>query len=150
MLVSLASIAVNYAAAYGLAKRGGLGHAGLALSTALVALFGAVVLLVLLDRRVEGLHLGKLGASAGKIAAAAALMGVACRLSSGAMGALAGAGRTARLADVAISIPLGAVVFYAVARGLRVEELEAVRAACYTALRNAPRPETGDPPTGNR
>jgi putative peptidoglycan lipid II flippase len=150
MLVSLASVAVNFAAARGLVRWGGMGHAGLALSTACAALFGAVALLVLLERRVRGLHLRKLAAGAGKIAAAAALMGVVCRLSSGAMQAAAGAGRGARLADVAISIPLGVAVFYRAARALRVEELEAVRDACYTALKNAPRPEVGDPPAGNR
>ena len=36
----------------------------------------------------------------------------------------AGAGRLAQLAAVAASIPLGAAVFYAAARALRVEELE--------------------------
>jgi putative peptidoglycan lipid II flippase len=146
MLVSVASIAVNFAAAYGCVKWGGMGHAGLALSTAAVALFGAAVLLVLLNRRIGGIGLRKLVAGAVRIAAASALMGVVCRLSSAAMHAAAGAGRLGRLADVAVSIPLGAAVFYAAARALRVEELEAVRAACYTALRNAPRPEVGDPP----
>jgi len=150
MGISLASIAVNFVAAYGSVKWGGMGHAGLALSTALVALFGAVALLGLLHRRVEGLPLRKLGASAAKILAASALMGVVCRLSSGAIQAAAGAGRGARLADVAISIPLGVAVFYVAARALGVAELEAVRAACYTALRNAPRPEVGDPPAGSR
>jgi len=108
------------------------------------------VLLVLLHRRVEGLPLRKLAPSAAKIAAASALMGVVCRLSSSAVQAAAGAGRGARLADVAISIPLGVAVFYLAARALDVAELEAVRAACYTALRNASRPEVGDPPAGSR
>jgi putative peptidoglycan lipid II flippase len=150
MLVSVASIAINFVAAYGCVKWAGMGHAGLALSTACVALFGALALLALLHRKIGGLPLRNLAASAGKIAAAAALMGVACRLSSGAIHAAAGAGRGARLADVAISIPLGVAVFYAAARALRVEELEAVRAACYTAFRNAPRPEVGDPPARSR
>ena len=47
----MASIAVNFAASYGLVKWAGIGHAGLALSTASVAVFGAVVLLVILQQR---------------------------------------------------------------------------------------------------
>jgi putative peptidoglycan lipid II flippase len=150
MLVSLASIAVNFAAAYGCVKWAAIGHAGLALSTAGVGLFGAAALLALLDRKLHGIGLRKLAAGAGRITAAAALMGVVCKLSSAAIHAAAGAGRTARLADVAVSIPLGVAVFYFAARAWGVEELEAVRTACYTALRNASRPEVGDPPARSR
>jgi hypothetical protein len=63
---------------------------------------------------------------------------------------MAGAGRLAQLAGVAVSIPFGALVFYAAARALGIRELEAVRAACYTSFRNAPRPEAGGSPPGNR
>jgi hypothetical protein len=115
-----------------------------------VALFGAAVLLGLLHRRIDGLPLRKLASSAGKIAAAAALMGVACKLSSIAIRAAMGARSHVPLADVAVSIPLGVAVFYVAARAWRVEELEAVEAACYTAFRNAPRPEVGDPPARSR
>ena len=146
MLVSMASIAVNFAASYVMVKRVGIGHAGLALSTASVAVFGAVVLLGLLQRRLQGMHLRQLAGSAWRITGAAALMGLVCHFSSVAVRAAAGTGRHAPLIDVAISIPLGVAVFYAAARALRVEELEALRAACYTALRNAPRLEAGDPP----
>ncbi|HUB82704.1 MAG TPA: murein biosynthesis integral membrane protein MurJ [Bryobacteraceae bacterium] len=151
MLVSVASIAVNFVTAWVMVKWAGIGHAGLALSTAAVAVFGAVALLVVLRRRLAGIGLRKLAASGAKIAAAAALMGVACKLSSALVHtAMAGRAHVA-LVDVAISIPLGVAVFYAAARAWRIEELEAVEAACYTALRNnAPRPEVGDPPTRNR
>jgi putative peptidoglycan lipid II flippase len=151
MLVSVASVAVNFAAAYGMVKWAGIGHAGLALSTAAVAIFGALTLLTILQRRLAGIGLRKLARSAAKIAAAAALMGVACKLSSALVHAALGARAHVALADVAISIPLGAAVFYAAARACRIEELEAVEAACYTAFRNnAPRPEVGDPPPRNR
>jgi putative peptidoglycan lipid II flippase len=146
MLVSLASIAVNFAASYFMVKRARIGHAGLALSTACVAVFGAVVLLALLRRRLHGMQLRQLAASAWKIAAAAASMGLVCHFSSVAVHMAAGTGRHAPLIDVAVSIPLGVAVFYAAARALRIEELEAARAACYTAFRNAPRFEVGDPP----
>jgi putative peptidoglycan lipid II flippase len=150
MLVSMASIVVNFAASYGMVKWAGIGHAGLALSTAAVALFGAAVLLALLHRRLDGMHLRKLAASAGKILAAAALMGIVCKLSSGLIRGAMGAASHAPLVDVAISIPLGVAVFYAAARIWGIEELEAVEAACYTAFRNAPRPDVGDPPARSR
>jgi putative peptidoglycan lipid II flippase len=150
MMVSVASIAVNFAASYGMVKWAGIGHAGLALSTAAVAVFGAVVLLALLQRRVNGIGLRKLAASASKIAASAALMGAVCKLSSGLVHAAMGARSHVPLADVAISIPLGVAVFYAAARLWGVKELEAVEAACYTAFRNALRPEVGDPPARSR
>ena len=150
MLVSLASIAVNFVAAYGMVKWAGIGHAGLALSTAAVALFGALALLALLHRRIPGMRLRQLASSAGKIAVAAALMGVVCKLSSAAIGAAMGTRNHAALVDVAISIPLGVAVFYAAARAWGVVELEAIEAACYTAFRNAPRPEVGDPPARSR
>jgi hypothetical protein len=107
------------------------------------------VLLGLLHRRLGGLDLRGLAASAGRIAAAAALMGVAAKLSSILVRAVLGAGRQAALVDVAVSIPLGVAVFYAAARAWGVKELEAVEAACYTAFRNAPRPEVGGPPAGS-
>jgi len=150
MWVSLASIGVNFIAAYGSVKWLGMGYAGLALSTALVALFGAAALLALLHRRVGALPLRELAFSAAKILAASALMGVVCRLSGGVIHTAMGAGRGARLADVAVSVPLGVAVFYVSARALGVAELEAVRAACYTALSNASRPEVGDPLAGSR
>jgi hypothetical protein len=92
----------------------------------------------------------RLGVSALRTCAAASAMAVACIASSRAVHALAGAGKAAQLADVAVSIPLGAAIFCAAAHSLRCEELKDLWAACYTAFRNAPRPEVGDPPAGNR
>ncbi|MGO9263204.1 MAG: murein biosynthesis integral membrane protein MurJ [Bryobacteraceae bacterium] len=149
-LVSVASVALNLALALALVKGAGMGHAGLALSTSLVSLAAAATLFALLSARIHGIGGRALAASAVKIAAASALMALVCRVSSSWVHAALGAGRAAHLADVAVSIPLGAAVFYAAARALAVPELEAVRTACYTALRNAPRPEVGDPPAGNR
>jgi putative peptidoglycan lipid II flippase len=150
MLVSAASVAINFGAAWGLLKWAGLGHAGLALSTSIVALFGAAALFALLRVRIQGLHGKTLARSAAKITAAAAIMGAVCRTSSHGIHALLQAGKLAQVADVAVSIPLGVAVFYAAARAFGVEELEAVRTACYTAIRNAPRSDFGDPFTGNR
>ena len=127
MAVSLASIAVNLAAALALLRWTAMGHAGLALSTSVVALFGAVALAAILAVRIGGIHGRRLRSSAFRIAAASALMGAVCRASSYAIHLAAGGGRPAQFWDVAISIPLGVGVFYAAARALGVEELPRVR-----------------------
>jgi putative peptidoglycan lipid II flippase len=150
MVVSVASIAVNFAAAYSMVRWMGMGHEGLALSTSLVALFGALALFWSLCGRIGGLHGMNLLSSTWKICAASTAMGGACLFSTRAVHVWAGAGKLAQLADVAISIPLGTAVFYAGAALLRVPELEALKIACYTAFRNAPRPEAGDPSARNR
>jgi putative peptidoglycan lipid II flippase len=150
MLISLASIAVNFATAFSLVTWAGMGHAGLALSTSVVALFGAAALFWTLRSRTGGLHGSGILGSAWKIAAASALMGGVCLASSRGIHAFAGTGKAGQLADVAISIPLGGLVFYLAAAALRVPELEAVKTACYTAFRNAPRSEAGHPPSRNR
>jgi putative peptidoglycan lipid II flippase len=150
VLVSVASIAVNLAVAWGLVRWAGMGHAGLALSTSAVALLAAAALFALMRRRLGSLDGRALASSAAKIAAASALMGAVCRASSLAIHSIAAPGRFAHLADIAVSIPLGASIFYAAARWLGVPELEALKAACYTSTSNAPRFELGDPPPGHR
>jgi putative peptidoglycan lipid II flippase len=149
-LVGVASVAVNLALAWSLVRWAGMGHAGLALSTSAVALFAAAALFALMRRRLGSLGGRTLASSSAGIAAASALMGVVCRASSLAIHSIATPGRIACLADIAVSIPLGAAVFYAAARALGIPELEALKAACYTSRRNAPRFEVGDPPPGNR
>ena len=151
MIASVVSIAVNFGASYGMLKWAGIGYAGLAISTASVAVLSAVALLAVLQQRLGGIGLRKLAPSALKIAVAAALMGVVCKVSSNLIHHAMGGRSHVALVDVAISIPLGIAVFYAAARVWRVEELEAVESACYTAFRNnAPRPEVGDPPARSR
>jgi len=129
MWVSLGSIAMNLGAAWILVKRTGLGHAALALSTSLVALAGSAALFLLLGSRLGGLNGRRLAWSALRIAAAAIVMGVACRASSSAIHLFFVSEKLAELADVAVSIPLGAAVFYAAGRFLAVEELEGIRSA---------------------
>ena len=149
MAVSLASIALNAALAVGLAKAAGMGHAGLALATSLVALAGAAALAAALRRRIAGLEGRRLALSAARIALAALAMGVVCRLSSLAIHAHLGGHRLPHLADLAISIPLGAAVFYVLSRTFRIPEIRSLEAACYTAISHARRPEAGDPPAGD-
>ena len=148
-LVSVGSIALNLALAEALVKHGAMGHAGLALSTSVVALAGGAALFWILKARVRGLHGGQLAATAWKVLLASAVMGAACWCATRGVHQVITHGRFALLAEVGLGIAAGAGVFYFVGGILRIPELEALRAACYTAIRNAPRPETGDPLTGN-
>jgi putative peptidoglycan lipid II flippase len=129
MLVSLVSILVNLAVASTMVKLAGLGHLGLALSTSAVALFGSAALFLLLRRRIGRIHGRALAASVVKILIASAAMGLACYFSSRGVHAWLGAGKRAQILDVAVSIPLGALVYYGLCRAMRVAELEAAWAA---------------------
>jgi putative peptidoglycan lipid II flippase len=136
MLVSLISIVVNYGTAFFLLNSTQLGHAGLALSTSAVAIFGAVALFGILSTRIGGIYGRSLAASILKITAASAVMGAAVWLSSRWIEGALGSARLGRLVDLAASIPFGLVVFYLSCRLLRVSELElATRALAGPILR---------------
>jgi putative peptidoglycan lipid II flippase len=134
MLVSLVSILVNFAAASTMVKLAGLGHLGLALSTSAVALFGSAALFILLRARIHHIHGRALAASIVKILGAAAGMGLVCYFSSRGVHGWLGARKLAQIVDVAVSIPLGAVVYYALCRAMRVAELEAAWGALAAPL----------------
>ena len=122
MIVSLVSIAINYVASSAMVRT--LGHAGLALSTSIVALFSFLALFWAIRLRIDGIHGRRLFSSVLKIIAASFAMGTVCYGSSHLLRGLLGVSKWARLADLAVSIPLGLAVYYAVARLLRVAELE--------------------------
>ena len=124
MFVSIISIAVNYATASFLLRNTALGHAGLALSTSVVAVVGAVALFLILRKRIGGIHGRNLLESVWKIVAASAVMGAAVLLSTHVVEGWLGASRVGRLVDLAISIPVGLLTFYAACRLLRVSELD--------------------------
>jgi len=115
-------------------KLAGLGHLGLALSTSAVALFGSAALFLLLRRRIQHLHGRALAASVVKILCASAAMGLVCYLSSRGVHHWLGARKIGQIADVAISIPLGGLVYYALCRAMRVAELEAAWSALAAPL----------------
>lgn len=134
MLVSVASILVNAVAASTMVKLAGLGHAGLALSTSLVALISSIVLFEVLRRRIGGVQGRRLTASFFKIAAASALMGGASGLSTRLVEHWIGLSRLARVADLAVSVPVGLIVFYGACRILELPELESARRALIDPL----------------
>jgi putative peptidoglycan lipid II flippase len=137
MIISLLSIAVNYVAASLLLGETSLGHAGLALSTSAVAIFGAVALFAILRARIGGIYGRNLFASIWKISLASAVMGAAVWTSSRGIQVWLGAGRLGYISDLAISIPCGIVVFYLGCRILQVSELElATRALAGPILRH--------------
>jgi putative peptidoglycan lipid II flippase len=134
MLVSLGSIAVNYAMAASMIRVAHMGPAGLALSTSAVALFGFLVQFLILRARIGGVHGRTLAAQFGKISIASGAMAVAVAISSRTMqhglgeNGL-GVSQWGRLADLAVSIPLGLAVYYGACRALSVTEIDvAVRA----------------------
>jgi len=129
MIVSLCSIGINYAAAYTMIRVAKIGHAGLAMSTSAVALFGFVVLFALLRARIGGVYGRELARGVAKVLLASAVMGVAVAASSRGMEAWLGVSQPARLADLAVSLPVGLATFYGMCRALGVEELDmAIRA----------------------
>ncbi len=138
MLVSLASIAINFGVAWSMLRWFDLGHSGLALATSGVSLFGAVALFWTMRGQIGGIHGRRLLASTLKIGLASAVMGGAVLLSSRFIEGSLGATRLARLADLAVSIPLGAGVFWLACRALRVPELESAARAVLRPLRGSP------------
>jgi putative peptidoglycan lipid II flippase len=140
MIISLISIGVNYFTATLLLRSSSLGHAGLALSTSAVAIFGAIALFIILRNRIGGIYGRSLATSVAKITAASAVMGAAVWLSSHAVQSWLGVGRLGRLADLAISIPFGLLVFWGACGLLRVSELElATRALAGPIVRRLQR-----------
>ena len=124
MMVSLLSIAINYFAVVALLRFTHFGHAGLALSTSVVAIINALILFWMLRNRIGGIHGRILFESIAKISIASIVMGAAIWVSSIAMKNWLGVSAKARLADLAISIPIGLIVLYAACRVVKVSELE--------------------------
>jgi len=124
MVVSILSIVINYATAVTLIRFAGFGHAGLALATSAVALFGFVVLFTILRNRLGGVYGRELAAGFARVAVASAAMGGAVFLASHGMERWLGVSQMARRADLAVSIPLGLAVFYMVCRLMGVTDLD--------------------------
>lgn len=123
VLVSAASIVINLALNLLLVRV--LGYRGLALGTALAALFNASLLLTLLARRLGGLEASRLGMSFAKIGAASLIMGgVAAAVESWSHGLLPGDTTWVRLVRVVGAIGAGLLALAASARALRIQEFD--------------------------
>jgi putative peptidoglycan lipid II flippase len=139
MLISLLSIAINYTAVLLMIQVAGLGHAGLALSTSIVALFSFVSLFLLLRGRIAGMYGRDLVRSFYKVVAASLSMGGAVALTSWMVHAWLGERPLAHLIDLTISIPVGLGVYYIACRVLQLGEIDmAMQAFARPLLRQLP------------
>ncbi|MEO8027458.1 MAG: murein biosynthesis integral membrane protein MurJ [Bryobacteraceae bacterium] len=136
MVMSLFSIGINLAVVWTLIHAVGMGVAGLALSTSAVALFNFLTLFLILRKRIGGIHGRELFRNFMKVAGASGVMGAAIWGSNTLMTSWLGDAQLARLADLAVSIPIGLAVFYGACRALGVVELDmAIRAFTAPILR---------------
>jgi putative peptidoglycan lipid II flippase len=129
MLVSLGSVLVNAVSALTLVRQPGLGFAGLALSLSLVSTFNAILLAALIRRRTGGIDGRAIASSAVRIVLAAAVMAIAVHGATLAAHAVFTTVKLARIADIALGVPTGAVVFYATASALGIPEIRDAREA---------------------
>jgi putative peptidoglycan lipid II flippase len=123
MLVSLFSIAVNFITATYMVQTS-LRHAGLALATSAVSVASFVLLLLVLRRKIGHVNGRALFTTFGKTAIAGVVMGLLCFTSSGMIHNLLGMTHKAAFTDLAVSIPLGAGVYFALCKLMHVHGLE--------------------------
>ncbi|MGI8438003.1 MAG: lipid II flippase MurJ, partial [Chthoniobacterales bacterium] len=127
MIVSLISIAVNFALNWLFTFHLGLGHRGLALSTSFVATTNFLLLYAMMRRHIGRLETRAMLASLGKIALAGAVLGAVCW--SAQHFVFPNATRISewkRIVDVAVTISLGGGAFFATAYLLGIAELREV------------------------
>jgi len=127
VIVSAVTVGINIVLNLTLVRA--MGYSGLALGTAIAALFNAAALLWLLQARLDGIDGRRVAAAFGKIAVASAVMAYAAWAAEGALReAWPAAGTVARLIRLTAAISVGLVVLAAGARLLRIHEFnEALR-----------------------
>jgi putative peptidoglycan lipid II flippase len=135
MIVGVLSILINYFTAVMLIRGAGFGHASLALSTSAVAIFGFVVLFLILRAKLGGVYGRELAVGFAKVGVASAAMGCAVFVASRQMEGWLGVSQMARRADLAVSIPLGVAVFYFVCRAMGVTDLDMAFQAVLAPVR---------------
>jgi putative peptidoglycan lipid II flippase len=135
MVISIFSILINYLTAVTLTRAFGFGHAGLALATSAVALFGFLVLFTILRGRLGGVYGRELVAGFAKVAVASAAMGGAVFFVSREMERWLGTSQMAHRADLAVSLPLGVGVFYVACRAMGVTDLDMAFRAVLAPVR---------------
>ena len=127
MIASLVSIITNLCVAWLSVKVFGFGHRGLALSVAMVAVVNALLLFIFMYRRVGAFAGANLWLTFGKALAASLLMGLLCWAVSWLIEKQLGTvSFWARALDVSVSVGLGALAFYFIARLLQINEIAAL------------------------
>ena len=136
MYVSVASILVHVVVSYSMMKLlstvgvtaerpSGFGHVGVALATSTVALFSFCTLIFLMRRRISGLNGKELFASFVKIIFASALMSAVCYSSYYVLtNFFAEKTLFVKLIEAFVPITLGGIAFVAMAKILRVGEID--------------------------
>jgi putative peptidoglycan lipid II flippase len=123
MRISLLSIATNYTLNWLLVSR--FGHRGLALSTSGVALLNFALLFLLMRRKIHRVEGRRILRSLLKITLASAIMSVVCWFTYGQLVAAIGQARLIhQIINALAPITVGAVVFLAVCKLLKVAELD--------------------------
>jgi putative peptidoglycan lipid II flippase len=124
VIVSVISVLVNLGLNLMLVRV--MGYRGLALGTALAAIFNAGVLLWLLDRRLEGLDGRRIAIALAKILAASAAMGLAAYIAAYWLASLGPAtpGWHWKSLTVFGAIGAGVVVLVSAAKVLRIAEFD--------------------------
>ncbi|HJQ24918.1 MAG TPA: murein biosynthesis integral membrane protein MurJ [Blastocatellia bacterium] len=133
MIVSLLSMATNFVLNWLLVAR--FQERGLALSASMVGLLNFALLYFIMQRRIQGIEGRRTLFAIIKIILASAAMGAACWTMSAGIPRLLGDRFAARVVNVAVSVGLGALIFYAGAWLLRVEELHAATDALLRRFR---------------
>jgi putative peptidoglycan lipid II flippase len=122
VIVSVASVALNLILNLALVQT--MGYQGLALGTAIAAIFNAVVLLALLGRRIDGLDARRVTVALLKVLVASALMGAAAYFTSAWLEILLpGAQWYARMIRVFTAIAAGVLVLLIAAHTIGIDEL---------------------------
>ncbi len=124
MYISLASIATNYFIVSTMTGATSFGHAGLALSTAAVAITGALLQFAMLRHRVGGIYGRALFSSVMKITFATAIMSFGIWGAQSLATAWMPAGRGRYLLTLAMALPTGVGLYYFVCRSLKIEEMD--------------------------
>ncbi|MER3430295.1 MAG: murein biosynthesis integral membrane protein MurJ [Blastocatellia bacterium] len=136
MIISVASIAVNFAASFGLRELlsqwgrtannpNGFGHVGVALATSIVALINFFALAFFMRRKISRLNGRVIVAAFAKVAASSAILSAICYFSYRFLFQRFGSGPlTVRLIEVFVPMLLGGLGFVVAAKILRVAELE--------------------------
>ena len=124
MYISLASIATNYFIVSNMTGAQSFGHAGLALSTAAVAISGAIALFLILRKRVGGIYGRALFSSVMKITFASAVMSFGVWGAAWLAGQWQPVGHARYLATLGLAIPTGLGLYYYACRTLKIDEMD--------------------------
>ena len=114
-----------------------LRHAGLALATSSVSAASFLLLLWAMRRKIGSVNGGELWSTFWKTSAGGVVMGCLCFTSSGLIHQWLGmATHRAAFVDLAVSIPLGVAVYFAICKWLGVEAIERVREMIVRKVRS--------------